>query len=97
LPETSRKGLIIFGAAIAIILLVCLVAYFITGDQGIEERFKKAVGLGGGPEEEGGNGFLGFNIEGNILAYVVVLGFLIVVCVLAYLKFRGGRSASPRQ
>ncbi len=87
MPESSKKGLVIFGAAIVIILLVCLVAYFITGDQGIEERFKKAVGLGRGPEEGGGGGFLGFNIEGNILSYVVVLIVLIVVCVLAYLKF----------
>ncbi len=87
MPESSRKGLIIFGAAIAIVLLVCLVAYFITGDQGIEERFKKAVGLGGEPGEAGGGGFLGFNIEGNILSYLVVLAFLIVVCVAAYLKF----------
>lgn len=97
MPESSKKGLLIFGAAIAIVLLVCLVAYFITGDQGIEERFKKAVGLGGGPEEEGGGGILGFHIEGNILSYVVVLAFLIVVCVLAYLKLRGGRSGPPRQ
>jgi hypothetical protein len=97
LPESSKKGLIIFGAAIAIILLVCLVAYFITGDQGIEERFKKAVGLSSEPEEGGGNGFFGFNIEGNNLSYLVVLAFLIVVAVLAYLKFRGGRSGPPRQ
>jgi hypothetical protein len=97
LPKTSRKGLIIFGAAIAIILVVCLAAYFITGDQGIEERFKKAVGLAGGPEGEGGGGFLGFNIEGNILSYVLVLAFLIIVCVVAYLRFRDGHSGPPRQ
>jgi hypothetical protein len=86
LPESSKKGPIIFGAAIVIILLVCLVAYFITGDQGIEERFKKAVGLSSEPGGEGG-GFLGFNIEGNILSYVVVLIVLLVVCAAAYLKF----------
>ena len=87
MPESNKKGLIIFGAAIAIILLVCIVAYFITGDKGIEERFAEAVGLGGEAEEEGGGGFLGFNIEGNLLSYVVVLILLIVVCAAAYLKF----------
>jgi hypothetical protein len=87
LAESSKKGLIIFGTAIAILVLVCLIAYFITGDQGIEERFKKAVGLGGGPEEKGGSGFLGFSIEGNLLSYVVVLALLILVCAAAYLRF----------
>jgi len=95
-PESNKKGLIIFGAAIAIILLVCLIAYTITGDQGIEERFKKAVGLSSGPEEEGGGGFLGFNIEGNLLSYVAVLILLIVVCVAVYLKF-GKRPSRPRK
>ena len=94
MPESNKKGLIIFGAAIAIVLLVCLVAYFITGDQGIEERFKKAVGIGGGPEEEEGGGFLGFNIEGNLLSYVVVLLVLIVICAALYLKL-GRKPARP--
>jgi hypothetical protein len=97
LPESSRRGLIIFGTAIAIILLVCLIAYAITGDQGIEERFKKALGQSGEPDEEGeGGGFLGFSIEGNILAYIAILIFLVIVCVLAYLKFRGGHSPPRR-
>lgn len=96
MPESNKKGLIIFGTAIAIILLVCLAAYFITGDQGIEERFRNAVGLGGEHEEEEGNGFLGFNIEGNLLAYVVVLILLIVASAAAYLKF-GKRPARPRK
>ena len=96
MQESNKKGLMIFGAAVLIILFVCLIAYAITGNQGIEQRFKNAVGLGGGPEVGGGGGFLGFDIEGNLLSYLVILVILIGVSVFAYLKF-GRKPREPRQ
>ena len=71
------------------VLIASLAAYMASGDKGIEERFSQAVGLGGEPEEEeGGGGFLGFNIEGNIVSYAIILIVLLAACALLYWKFR---------
>jgi hypothetical protein len=54
---------------------------------GIEERFTHAVGLPGGEEEEGGNGWFGLALEGSPLLYVLVLGILVAACYTVYRHF----------
>jgi hypothetical protein len=84
----NNRGLIIFVAIVLVFIAAGLAAYLISGDKGIEERFAQAVGLGGRPEEEGPGGFFGFNIEGNLLTYVIILFVLIVVCVILLKVFK---------
>jgi hypothetical protein len=84
----NNRGLIIFVAIVLVFIAAGLAAYLISGDKGIEERFSQAVGLGGGPEEEGPGGFLGFNIEGNVLTYAVILILLIIVCAILLKVFK---------
>jgi predicted nucleic acid-binding Zn ribbon protein len=84
--QSKKKGIIIFGAIVLIFLVLCLFAYIITGDKGIEERFSNAVGLPS--ESEGGNnGILGFTLEGNQLSYVIILSLILVTVVLIYMKY----------
>jgi hypothetical protein len=83
----ERKGLIIFGAILIVVLIAALAAYQMTGNMGIEDRFTTAVGLPPG-EEEGGETFFGFSAEGDPVLYVIVLGILIVGCYAAYRHFR---------
>ena len=83
----ERKGLIIFGAILIIVLIVALAAYQMTGAIGIEDRYTTALGLPPG-EEEGGETFFGFSAEGDPVLYVIVLGLLIVGCYAAYRHFR---------
>jgi hypothetical protein len=63
-----------------------LVAYFISGNMGIEERFNNAVGINTGPEDEDPTGIFGFNIEGNPLYYVIILVALLILCLVIYIK-----------
>jgi hypothetical protein len=83
----EKKGLIIFGAILIVVLIAALAAYQMTGNMGIEERYTTAVGLPPG-EEEGGETFFGFSTEGDPMLYVIVLGILIVGCYAAYRHFR---------
>ena len=83
----ERKGLIIFGAILIIVLIVTLAAYQMTGAMGIEDRYTTALGLPPG-EEEGGETFFGFSAEGDPVLYVIVLGILIAGCYAAYRHFR---------
>jgi hypothetical protein len=83
----ERKGLIIFGAILIVVLIAALAAYQMTGNMGIEDRFTTAVGLPPGEEEEGET-FSGFSAEGDPVLYVIVLGILIVGCYAAYRHFR---------
>jgi hypothetical protein len=83
----ERKGLIIFGAILIVVLIAALAAYQMTGNMGIEDRFTTAVGLPPG-EEEGGETYFGFSAEGDPVLYVIVLGILIVGCYAAYWHFR---------
>jgi hypothetical protein len=72
---------------VLIFLVICLFAYIITGNKGIEERFSNAVGLPS--ESEGGdNGILGFTLEGNHLPYVIILVLILVVTAIIYAKYR---------
>ena len=84
----ERKGLIIFGAILIVVLIAALAAYQMTGNMGIEERYTTAVGLPPSPEEEGGGTFFGFSAEGDPVLYMIVLGVLIVGCYAAYRRFR---------
>lgn len=83
----ERKGLIIFGAILIVVLIAALAAYQMTGNMGIEDRFTTAVGLPHG-EEEGRETFFGFSAEGDPVLSVIVLGILIVGCYAAYRHFR---------
>jgi hypothetical protein len=83
----GKKGLIIFGAILIVVIVAALMAYQMTGNMGIENRFTTAVGLPPG-EKEGGETFFGFSAEGDPVLYVIVLGILIVGCYAAYRHFR---------
>ncbi len=85
--QSNKNGIIIFGAIVFIFLVVSLLAYIITGNKGIEERFSNATGL---PSKTGGdnNGILGFTLEGNHLSYVIILALVLVTAALIYAKYR---------
>ncbi len=84
----NNRGLIIFVAIVLIFIAVGLAAYLTSGNKGIEERFSQAVGLGSSAEEGGPGGFFGFNIEGNLLTYIIILFALIVVCIILLKVFK---------
>lgn len=86
-----RKGIILFGGLILIVVGLSLAAYLISGHMGIEERFNSAVGIEAGseeegPEEEDSSGMFGFSIEGNPLYYAIILAVLIILCLIIYIK-----------
>ena len=83
----DKKGLIIFGAILIVVLIAALAAYQMTGNMGIEDRYNVAVGLPVSPEESGGT-FFGFSVEGNPVLYLIVLGILCIGCFVAYRYFR---------
>jgi len=85
-PLGEKKGLVIFIGLILLVMVVSLAAYRATGDMGIEERFTHAVGLPGG-EEEGGEGWFGFALEGSPLLYVLVVGILVAAGYAVYRQF----------
>jgi len=86
LPE--KRGLLIFLGLLALVILISLAAYQMTGQMGIEERFSHAVGLDSGEKagEEGG-GWFGLSLEGNPIFYGIALGTLAVLCYAAYRHF----------
>ncbi len=86
--QSNKKGFIIFGAIILVVLVGCLLAYIITGNKGIEERFSNAVGLPSEPDEGGDNGILGFTLEGNHLFYIIILALILAAVALIYKKYR---------
>jgi hypothetical protein len=86
LPE--KKGLLIFLGLLALVIVVSLAAYQMTGRMGIEERFSHAVGLDPGKVAGGeGGGWFGLSLEGSPLLYGVVLGILAIGCYAAYRHF----------
>ncbi len=87
MPLKVNKGLIIFMALVLVFVVAGAVAYLLSGEKGIEERFSEALGLGGG-EEEGDGGFFGFSIEGDVLLYALILGALIVGCFVLLKIFK---------
>jgi len=84
----SDRGIIVFIAILLLFVVLGAVAYLVSGNKGIEERFSQAVGLGGGGEEKGDNGFLGFNLEGNPLTYIVILILLVAACAVLLKIFK---------
>ena len=87
--QTNKNlGIIIFAVVALIFLAVCIFAYLITGDQGIEDRFSNAVGLPAEPDDGGDNGILGFTLEGNHLSYLIILAVILVVTGIIYVKYR---------
>ena len=90
MPKKAKNnmGLIIFVAIVLVFIAVGLAAYLTSGNKSLEERFSQAVGMGNGTEEGAPSGFLGFNIEGNMLAYVIILFVLIVACAVLLKVFK---------
>ena len=76
------KGIIIFSVILVVATLVAILAYGMTGDGGIEDRYNQAVGLPTGREEGAG-----FSLEGNPGMYMTALGLLIIACYLLYRRF----------
>jgi amino acid permease len=84
--QSNKKGIFIFGTIVLVFLVLCLFAYMITGDKGIEERFSNALGLPSEPESDD-NGIFGFPIEGDQLSYVILLALILVATALIYVKY----------
>ena len=82
----DKKGLAIFGVLILVFLALSIAAYVISGNMGIEERFNDAVGIHADSEEEGPSGIFGFNIEGNLVSYVIIASALIIICAVLYTR-----------
>jgi len=82
----STRGLMIFGVLILVFLASSIAAYVISGNMGIEERFNNAVGIHPDSGEEGPSGIFGFNIEGNLVSYVIIASALIIICVVLYTR-----------
>jgi len=83
----EKKGRIIFGAILIIVIIASLAAYQLTGHMSIENRYNTAVGLPASQEEEGGT-FYGFSMEGNPVLYLIILGIFCTGCYIAYKHFR---------
>ena len=82
----DKKGLVIFGVLILVFLALSIAAYAISGNMGIEERFNNAVGIHPDSEEGVPSGIFGFNIEGNLVSYVIIASALIIICVVLYAR-----------
>ena len=79
---TEKKGLIIFGAILIVVLIAALAAYQMTGSMGIEDRYSQAVGL-----PVSGDTASGFSLEGSPVLYAVILFLLCAVCWGLYRKY----------
>ena len=82
----NKSGLMIFGVLILVFLALSIAAYLISGNMGIEERFNNAVGIHPDSGDEGPSGIFGFNIEGNLVSYVIIASALIIICVVLYTR-----------
>jgi hypothetical protein len=82
----DKKGLVIFGVLILVFLTLSIAAYVTSGHMGIEERFNNAVGIHADSKEGGPSGVFGFNIEGNLVSYVIIASALIIICVVLYTR-----------
>jgi hypothetical protein len=85
--QNNKKGIIIFGGIVITFLILCIFAYIMTGDKGIEERFSNAVGLPGESQSDD-NGIFGFALEGNKLSYVIIFALILAATALIYVKYR---------
>jgi hypothetical protein len=82
-PLNEMKGMILFLILLAVVVLSSFFVFMQTGPMGIEERFSHAVGLPHEDEHED-EGASGLSLEGNPVLYVIILGVLVVICILAY-------------
>jgi hypothetical protein len=83
----DKRGFMIFSGLILAFLALSIAAYVTSGHMGIEERFNNAVGINT-DSEEGPSGVLGFNIEGNLVSYVIIASALIILCAIIYMRFK---------
>jgi hypothetical protein len=82
----NKRGLMIFGVLILVFLTLSIAAYVTSGHMGIEERFNNAVGIHADSEEESPSGIFGFNIEGNLVSYVIIASALVIICAVLYTR-----------
>ncbi|MCK9442012.1 MAG: hypothetical protein M0Q13_11400 [Methanothrix sp.] len=82
----DKRGLMIFGVLILVFLTLSIAAYMTSGHMGIEERFNNAVGIHADSEEEGSSGIFGFNIEGNLVSYAIIVFAFIIICAVLYIR-----------
>lgn len=87
--SADQRSYLLFGAAALVFLAAAILAFQITGQLDIEERFHQAVGLASGDEAEGSSGFFGFGIEGNAILYGAILVVLILLCIVAIRHMKG--------
>ena len=82
-------GKVLFAALILIFLACAIFAYTKTGPMDIENRFMTAVGLGDAGSSSGvDGGEFGFSLEGNPLAYIIIVFILIAGCFITYRRFK---------
>ncbi len=89
----EKKGMILFCLIALILLAGAIMAFQVTGPQGIEERFSSATGISSGThseheQESGGGDAAGPAIEGNLLLYGIFVGCLALGCVALYYHYR---------
>lgn len=85
----KNKVLIIFALLAVLFIVGGIIAYYISGHMGIEERFSQATGIeSDGQEHENlkqeDGGILGFNIEGSVMLYAIILAVLMAIIVAYY-------------
>jgi hypothetical protein len=79
--SAERRGMLLFGLILLGMLGISLIAFQMTGDVGIEERFASALGF---PADQENQEKPGVFIEGNAIAYGAVLACLVLVCLILY-------------
>ncbi len=86
LDET--KGRLAFFSLLLLVMVMAFIAYLLSGNMGIEERFTHAVGRENGGEGGGGGGWSEITLEGSPQLYALVLGALGAACYAGYRHFR---------
>ncbi len=85
----SNKGMLILVLFILIAVTAAILAFRVSGPIDTEERFMHTLGMAHEETDTpAGSGIYGFSLEGQLLSYVVVLGILLLLCVIAYRYFR---------
>ncbi|MEN6610756.1 MAG: hypothetical protein ABFC24_07930 [Methanoregulaceae archaeon] len=85
----DQRSFLLFGVAALAFLAAAILAFQITGQLDIEERFHQAVGLPAEDEVGGSPGLFGFGIEGNFVSYGAILAILIIICFIAIRYMKG--------
>jgi hypothetical protein len=85
----SNKGMLILALIILLAVIAAFLAFRVSGPMDTEERFMHTLGIAHEETDTpAGSGIYGFSLEGQPFRFVIVLGILLLLCVLAYWYFR---------